>query len=69
MNISIFLTVISFVISMERGCGGETPVGYFTLNYYSLPKISTKCAPMICNLQFTFFFQFNKNVRYKKRKE
>jgi hypothetical protein len=20
---------------MRRGCGGETPAGYFTLNYYS----------------------------------
>jgi hypothetical protein len=45
---------------MERRCAGETPVGYFTLNYYSLSKNSTKCSPMICSLQFTFFFNLIK---------
>jgi hypothetical protein len=31
---------------MGRGCGGEAPAGYFTLNYYSPFKNSTKCPPM-----------------------
>jgi hypothetical protein len=33
---------------MGRGCGGEAPAGYFTLNYYNPPpKYSTKCPPML----------------------
>jgi hypothetical protein len=55
---------------MERGFRSETPAGYFTLNYYSSPKTLTRCLSMICSLQLTFFFfQFNKNGRYEKRKE
>jgi hypothetical protein len=46
LNISIFLMIISLTCVWEGGVGGEAPAGYFTLNYYSHPKHSTKYPPM-----------------------
>jgi hypothetical protein len=36
-------------IGGHRGCGGKSPEGYFTLNYYSPPqkKNSTKYPPIV----------------------
>jgi hypothetical protein len=57
---------------MERGCGGETPAGYFTLNsYIPPPKKKKKINQMSAyDMQSTvyIFFQFNNVMKSERNK-